>query len=199
MSQYLPTGGFRWDVDTAKYTEDYIKQLSDTAARGCMLEVDLEYPQELHDKHDQYPLAPEHVEIKYSMLSEHQKQQAHDFGVKPTGEKLCLTLRDKVKYKLHYRNLKQYLNMGLRLKKVHRVLTFNQSDWVKKYIELNTELRRGASCKAEEDLPKLMNNSFFGKTCEDVRRYMDVKLYVGVEEVRKLQRKINNPLFERAK
>ena len=85
MSQYLPTGGFRWDVDTAKYTEDYIKQLSDTAARGCMLEVDLEYPQELHDKHDQYPLAPEHVEIKYSMLSEHQKQQARDFGVKPTG------------------------------------------------------------------------------------------------------------------
>ena len=199
MSQYLPTGGFRWDADTAKYTEDYIKQLSDTAARGCMLEVDLEYPQELHDKHDQYPLAPEHVEIKYSMLSEHQKQQASDFGVKPTGEKLCLTLRDKVKYKLHYRNLKQYLNMGLRLKKVHRVLSFNQSPWVQSYIQLNTELRLNAPCKAAEDLPKLMNNSFYGKTCEDVRRYMDVQLYVGVEDVRKLQRKINSPLFERAK
>ena len=79
------------------------------------------------------------------------------------------------------------------------VLTFNQSDWVKKYIELNTELRRGASCKAEEDLPKLMNNSFYGKTCEDVRCYMDVQLYVGVEDVRKLQRKINSPLFQRAK
>ena len=199
MSQYLPTGGFHWDEDITKYTEDYIKQLSNTAPEGCMLEVDLEYPPELHDKHDQYPLAPEHLEVDLKMLSEDQQQMAKDFEVKQMGTKLCLTLRDKVKYKLHYRNLKQYLNMGLRLKKVHRVLAFNQSPWVKKYIDLNTNLRRKAACKAEEDLPKLMNNSFFGKTCEDVRRYMDVKLYVGVEEVRKLQRKINNPLFKRAK
>ena len=199
MSQYLPTGGFHWDEDITKYTEDYIKQLSDTAPEGCMLEVDLEYPAELHDRHDQYPLAPEHLEVDESMLSEDQRQMVLDFDVKTGGSKLCLTLFDKYKYKLHYRNLKQYLNMGLRLKKVHRVLAFNQSPWVKKYIDLNTELRKKAACKAEEDLPKLMNNSFFGKTCEDVRRYRDIKMVTGEKNVAKMQKMINNPHFERVK
>ena len=152
MSQYLPTGGFHWDEDITKYTEDYIHQLSDTAPEGCMLEVDLEYPPELHDRHDQYPLAPEHLEVNGTMLSEDQRQMVSDFDVKTGGAKLCLTLFDKHKYKLHYRNLKQYLNMGLRLKKVHRVLAFNQSPWIKKYIDLNTNLRKKAACKAEEDL-----------------------------------------------
>ena len=132
------------------------------------------------------------------MLSEDQRQMVLDFDVKTGGAKLCLTLFDKHKYKLHYRNLKQYLNMGLRLKKVHRVLAFNQSPWIKKYIDLNTELRKKAACKAEEDLPKLMNNSFFGKTCEDVRRYRDIKIVTGKKNVKKMQKiKIYTTKIER--
>ena len=164
-----------------------------------MLEVDLEYPPELHDRHDQYPLAPEHLEVNGTMLSEDQRQMVSDFDVKTGGAKLCLTLFDKDKYKLHYRNLKQYLNMGLRLKKVHCVLAFNQSPWVKKYIDLNTELRRKAACKAEEDCPKLFNNAFFGKTCEDVRRYRDIKIITGEKNVTKMQKMINSPHFKRVK
>ena len=100
------------------------------------------------------------------MLSEYQKKLAESLNVKIGGDKLCLTLSNKINYKLHYRNLQQYLSLGLRLKKVHRVLKFRQTPWVEKYITLNTALRQSAACKAEEDLPKLMNNSFFGKTCE---------------------------------
>ena len=183
MSQKLPTGGFYWDDNLTKYSEDYIKRMRDDDPEGCLLEVDLEYPQHLHDLHDQYPLAPEHLDVKREMLSQHQQDLADSLGVKiGGGEKLCLTLLNKKNYRCHYRNLRwichayvmylmfdfihifrQYLNLGMKLKKVHRVLKFRQSAWISKYIALNTSLRQRAACKAEEDLPKLMNNSFFGK------------------------------------
>lgn len=101
----------------------------------------------------------------------------------------------------------------MKLTKVHRVLKFKQSPWIKPYIELNTSLRQKAACKAEEDLPKLMNNSFFGKTCEvkaftlesnikhslqDVLKYKSVKFIFGEENKSKVQKAQNNPLFERA-
>ena len=100
------------------------------------------------------------------MLSPYQKELGEKLGVKFGSEKLCLTLQDKTKYVLHYRNLKQYLDLGLKLKKVHRALEFNQSPWLKPYIELNTALRRNATCKFDEDQAKLMNNSFFGSSFE---------------------------------
>ena len=98
---------------------------------------DLEYPEELHDTHNNYPCAPEKIGIDERYLIEHQKELGKKCGAKYKREKLCLTLTNKVKYILQYRNLKQYLSLGLKLTKVHRVLKF-QSPWLRKYIDLNT-------------------------------------------------------------
>ena len=205
MSQSLPTHGFRWvkdiensnlalksDASTSTVQEkmmewtDKIQALKDEQETGYFFEVDLEYPQHLHEKHDNFPLAPEHLNIQGDMLSPYQKDLAKDLGVKVGGEKLCLTLNDKIKYICHYRNLKMYLKMGLKLKKVHRVLEFKQSQWLKTYIVKNTELRQSSDNKFEENFFKLMNNSFFGKTCEDVRKYKDVRIGMTSKRVKKL-------------
>ena len=166
MSQYLPTGGFEWvslQNPSPEYWTQFIQEQQDEQDKGYMVEVDLQYPTELHDLHDTYPLAPEHLDIKQEMLSTYQKLQAEELGVKVGGEKLCLTLTDKKNYISHYRNIKQYLDLGLKITKVHRVLKFDQSPWLAKYIQLNTSLRQKSTSKFEEDFFKLMNNSFFRK------------------------------------
>ena len=99
------------------------------------------------------------MKIKEELLSDYQKELGKKLGVKYGSEKLCLTLQDKTEYVLHYRNLKQYLDLGLKLKKVHKVLEFDQSPWLKAYIDLNTNLRKQATSKFDEDHAKLMNNS----------------------------------------
>ena len=91
-------------------------------------------------------------------------------------QKLVCNLRDKNKYVVHISILKQALNHGLKLKKVHRVIEFNQEAWLKKYIDMNTELRKKASNDFEKDFFKLMNNALFGKTMEKMRKHRDIKL-----------------------
>ena len=164
--------------------------MKDQADKGFIFEVDLDYPEQLHDLHDTYPLAPEHVKVNDGMLSTYQQKLAEDLGVKIGGDKLCLTLSPKNKYICHYRNLKQYIELGLKITKVHRILKFNQGPWLKEYIDLNTSLRKQANSKFEQDFAKLMNNSFFGKTCEDVRKYKNIKI---VNDPEKAQKQINKP------
>ena len=192
MSQYLPTHGFKWmklETECPKFWTNFVLEQEDCQDTGYFFEVDLEYPKELHDTHDQYPLAPEHLEIKEEMLSDFQKKLAKDLDVKVGGSKLCLTLLDKKEYICHYRNLKLYLQKGMKIKKVRRVLEFQQSPWIKSYIDLNTRLRQEAQNKFEQNFAKLMNNSFFGKTCKDVRKYKDFKLALTERRVTKL---VNN-------
>ena len=105
------------------------------------------------------------------MLSSYQKDSAIELGVKVGGEKLCLTINDKKQYICHCWNLKLYLEKGLEITKVRRVLKFRQCPWQRCYIDLNTKLRQASDNKFEENFAKLMKNSFFGKTCEDVRKY----------------------------
>ena len=189
MSQYLPTGGFRWmtekqidKIDLAKYKED--------SDKGLILEVDLEYPEELHDLHNDYPLAPEKVKVTNDMLSEYCQNIAEKHRVS-TGlvSKLIPTLGKKEKYVLHYRNLQLYIDLGLKVTKVHRVLKFNQSPWLKQYIDFNTEKRKNAKNAFEKDFFKLMNNSVFGKTMENIRKRVDVRLVTDEKKLLKLTSK----------
>ena len=155
-----------------------------------ILEVDLEYPQELHDLHNDYPLGPEKVKVTEDMMSDYCKKIANKYKIS-TGlvHKLIPTLSNKEKYVLHYRNLQLYLNLGLKLNKVHRVLKFNQSPWLKQYIDFNTQKRTHAKNSFEKDFFKLMNNSVFGKTMENIRKRVDVRLVTSKEKLSKLASK----------
>lgn len=153
MSQFLPVGGFEWvDVDTNF-------DVPDNSEYGFILEVDLEYPPELHDLHSDLPLCPENIKIGNSKEI-----------------KLVPNLYNKTKYKIHYRNLKQCIELGVKVTNVHRILKFKQSPWLKHYIDLNTTLRTSAKSDFEKDFYKLMNNSVFGKTMENIEKRVNVKL-----------------------
>ena len=138
MSKPLPTHGFEWMKKS---------ELETWELNSCILEVDLEYPRSPHDLHSDYPLAPERVKIN-------------------KVNKLIPNLGDKKKYVIHYENLKQYLSLGLKLTNIHRGIKFKESQWLEKYIALNTELRTAAANEFEKDFFKPMNNSVFGKTME---------------------------------
>ena len=112
MSQYLPTHGFRW-CSPEEIMKLNVESLEDNSQLGFILEVDLEYPKELHDLHDDYPCAPEKTTITEDMLSDYQKELISDLGCNPSETmKLLLTLHNKEKYTVHYRNLKLYLSLG---------------------------------------------------------------------------------------
>ena len=133
MSKFLPTSGFKW-ID---HKEFYLNKYTSNSSKGCFLEVDIEYPKELHKLHNDYPLAPDKIEIKRKMLS--------DLFNIPIGnvKKLVRNLFDKEKCVIHYGNLQLYLGLGLELKtKIHRVLEFNQSQWLKLCIEFNTHKKQ---------------------------------------------------------
>ena len=196
MSQPLPTGGFQWVEDCNQLTNT-ITDLPANGAEGYILEVDLEYPQGLHDEHNAYPLAPERMVVQKEWMSDYQ-QDLLGVGVAPTEvEKLVPNLHDKERYVLHYHNLQLYMSLGMRLKKVHRALRFEQSPRMEPYIRMNTDLRKQANSDFEKDLYKLMNNAVYGKTMENLRRRVNVKL-VRAHEEDKLRRLIASPSFARA-
>ena len=119
---------------------------------GYILEVDLEYPNELHDLHNNYPLAPEKLEISQDMLSNYCSDISDKYGIKIGGvNKLVPNLRNKEKYVVHYKNLRLYLSLGMKLSKIHKILKFKQSDWFNKFVEFNTDKRKNASNNFEKD------------------------------------------------
>ena len=196
MSQPLPMGAFRWDEDCEQLAKTIANHPADDP-EGFILEVDLEYPEDLHNVHNAYPLATKRMVVQKKWMSEYQHNLL-GVGLAPTEvAKLVPNLRYKNRYVLHYRNLQLYTSLGMRLTKVHRALRFNQSPWMEPYIRMNTELRKDATSDFEKDLYKLMNNSVFGKTMENLRKRVDVKLVRSHEED-KLRRLIASPALARA-
>ena len=173
MSQKLPVHSFKWmsNKEIENLFNNQIVQVWEKMP--CILEVDLSYPEELHDSHNDYPLCPERVECNK--------------GVK----KLIPNLRDKNNYVIHYKNLMQCLKLGMKLKKIHRGIKFIESDFMKPYIDKNTNLRTQAKNNFEKDFFKLMNNSVFGKTMENIRNRVNVKLVNSEEKFKKLVAKPN--------
>jgi hypothetical protein len=193
MSQYLPTGGFRW-LDLDKLPD--IRSISPTAKRGSAWEVKLKYPDELHPIHTEYPLCPERRIVKRQELGPHQNNDLIDKlsgGKFAETEKLVATLETKDRYIIHYRNLQQCLELGMELEHVYRVLEFDQSPWLEPYITANTIRRRDAKNAFEKDLWKLMNNAVFGKTMEDVRRRTRVDLVRPIGEEHRLRKMLADP------
>ena len=196
MSQYLPTGGFRWLKQT-EIDKLNLNKYKDDSKRGLILEVDLEYPKELHNLHNDYPLGPERIKVKNEMLSDYCQQIKDKYNIS-IGQvhKLIPTLSNKEKYVLLYRNLQLYTELGLKVTKVHRVLKFNQSAWLKQYIDFNTEKRKQANNAFEKDFFKLMNNSLFGKTVGNIRKRVDVRL---ITEGNKLLKLASKPTYVSSK
>ena len=132
------------------------------------------------------------------VLTPYKQNLARELGLsKDKTEKLLLTLKDKKNYVLHYRNLQLYLSLGMKLKKVHDVLAFDQKDWMEPYIRLNTELRKKATSDFERNFFKLMNCPVFGKTMENLRNRTIVKL-VRANKQKKLQKLLSDPLYDRS-
>ena len=189
MSQYLPTGNLKWMTDKEISKIDLGMYKAD-GKKGLILEVDLEYPQELHHIHNDYPVTPEKVKVSKNMLSTYCKKIAEKYNISiGLVSKLIPTLRDKKEYVLHYCNPQQYLDLGLKIKKVHRVLKFDQSPWLKQYIDFNAEKWKHAKNSFKKDFFKLMNNSFFGKTMENLRKRVDVRLVTNEKKLDKLTSK----------
>ena len=170
MSQPLPVEEFKWmSAADLQNWENVVEE----EGKGCILEVDLLYPKELHDDHNDFPLAPEIL-----MLGK--------------VEKLTQNLRDKEGMVLHGRNLARYLSLGMKLKTIRRGISFKERPFMKCYIDKNTELRAKGKTKFEKEFFKLMNNSVFGKTMENLRKRVSIELVKDAERAEKL---VNKPNF----
>ena len=177
MTEKLPVRGFRWMDDISKIDEDFVKDYDKNDIKGYILDVDVGYPNKLQNLHSDLLFLPERMVINNT-------------------KKLVCNLNDKKNYVVHINVLKQALDHGLKLRKVHRVIEFDQEAWLKEYIDVNTELRKKAANDFEKDFFKLMNNAVFGKTMENVRKHRDIKL---VKTDKKRNKLVSEPNFHTVK
>ena len=188
MSQKMPYDNHCW-MTSDELERFNVMNIPDDADEGYILEVDLDYPHEIHSHHNDLPLAPENRKVMKEEWSPYTKELAERFHYTNPTQKLISDLHNKRNYVVHYRNLKLYLRLGLQLVKIHRGISFSQSYWLRDYIQLNTEKRKLAKNSFEKDFFKLMNNSVFGKTMENVRKRIDLKLVNDKSKLAKLTKR----------
>ncbi|CAG7822098.1 unnamed protein product [Allacma fusca] len=199
LSEYLPTRGFRWVQQEPKWKnrtleeiEHDIKSMSDKGDYGYFFEVDLSYDKSLHKEHSDYPLAPEKVSISPDQLSDYQREQVEKLGISQSTfncKKLISNLLPKCNYVLHYRALKLYLKLGMKLLHVHRVLSFKQEPWLKPFVDHCTSRRRDSVTGFDIAYYKSLININFGKLIENKRKYMNVHFVFTRQKAQQLIKK----------
>ena len=165
MSQKLPVNGFKW-IENNEINEEFIKN-DENNDKGYILAVDVKYPRKLHDLHSDLPFLPKRMKIDKC-------------------KKLVCNLHNKNKICCTYKIIKTSIKSWIKIKKIHRIIEFNQEAWLKPYIDMNTELRKVAKDDFEIDLFKLMNNVVFGKIMENIRKHRDIKLVTTDKKRNKL-------------
>ena len=200
MSEKLPVDGFKWVDDLSLFTEDFIKCYDEEGDVDYLLFVDIEYPKTFCMLHSDLPFLPDRMKVN-------------------KVKKLVCNVTDKENYSIHTVALKQALNHGLKLIRVHSVISFRQETWLKPYIDLNTKLRKNAKNEFEKDFYNLKINSIYGKTVQNDRKHRDTKLvtteykrnklasesnyhsakciskHLLVVEIKKTEVKINKPIY----
>jgi hypothetical protein len=190
MSEPLPYDDFNWVSATECEEIDWRIQ-ADDQEYGYFVEVDLHYPDALHDSHNDYPLAPERVVVEEQMLSERQLDLRAQYSMSHcASSKLIPNFFDKKEMLLHYRTLRFYLEHGMTLTKVHKAIRFKQARWLQPYIQTNTEMRAKTKDPVEGQTRKFSNNAIYGKACENLTKRTDVKL---VNSRRACEKLINKP------
>ncbi|XP_067130198.1 uncharacterized protein [Centruroides vittatus] len=194
MVQYLPYSEFRW-LRQSEIDEFNVKNVPSESEIGYILEVDLEYPVSLHNLHNDLPLAVNHEKVEFEDLSTYQKSLLSSLNLKFNSniKKLVPTLKDKSHYITYYENLKFYLEKGLILKKIHRILSFKQAPYLSPYIFFNNEKRKASKSEFDKNFFKLMNNSFYGKCMQNVRKQINLKAGLNKDQCKKY---LNDPALE---
>ena len=171
MSQPLPTGEFEQLLFPDNYSQEQVEkvlsEIPDDNEYGFVIECDLDYPAEIKEKTENFPFCPYQLKADPNLFSEYMNSVKQP-NYKPT-EKLVCDLTNKQKYMIHNRMFKFYINMWMKVTKIHTIYRFQQSLCSEKYINHNTQKRTKAKTNIEKNLYKLMNNAFFGKTMENVK------------------------------
>jgi hypothetical protein len=191
LRQKLPCSGFVW-LPEDEFGLDW-KNIDTEGEYGYTLKVDLQYPREIHDKTQDFPLAPESSKVTAEMLTPYMKElwsKRCEMRGQPDEEfkmekKLLMTCHDKIEYVVHFKLLKFYLRLGMRVTRIHAVVKFRQSNIFRAYIDENSNKRQAANNDFEKDLYKLLNNALFGKTMENVRNRKDYRLRNSLESALK--------------
>lgn len=194
MLQPLPFGDFSWKDPTSFLIDEILRSSEqETHRKGYILEVDLEYPSELHEAHNDFPLAPVKDQISFSDLSPFAKDICKKQSCQSAlnVNKLITTLNDKNNYVLYYKNLKLYLQLGLKLKKVHKVLEFSEAPIMKSYIEFNSMKRAASKNDFDSNFYKFLSNSLYGKTMERPENKTQLKLINDIEAYQNYVSRVN--------
>lgn len=186
MSQFLPYGDFYW-LSLEEINNFDVLTIPQNNDKGFILEVDLEIPESEHDRLNDLPLAPEHLKITREMLSPYAEKLCTKFGLQNTfpSKKLAPNFYPKTHYIVHYLTLQFYLKQGLKLTKIHKILMFSQKPWLREYIDFNNSKRMACNTQSEKLFFKKLNNSFYGKCLQNVRKRISVKGALTIEACKK--------------
>ena len=180
----LPLSDLKW-LSESEIMKLEIMKINPDGFRGYIFEVDLEYPSNLHDLHNNFPLAPENVEITFENLSPYSKlaYEECNHSKKFSDVKLCSTFHTRKKYVIHLKNLQLYISLGLKLTKIWRAISFYQKNFIAPFIAKCTFARQNSISKFEQNQFKKVANSVYGKTIQNVRNYIEVKMHTKCSQL----------------